>query len=288
MERDTLIQAFEIYLSKIDMPPNTISSYRSDIKHFVYWYKEKFNTELDVKKVKFYDLNEYQDSLTAQRFRPSSINRRVQSLRRFFKYLTESHGGFENPAIEINIVPRNQRRQPNCLTTSEIHDLLACAERSGQGMGRRNYAMVQLFLNAGLRISELVQMQDQDIEITPNSGYVRLVDAEGLERILPLNATARKALLSYLETLENIQPESHVFISSRGTALTPRAVQKIIANLAREAKITRIKVTPHTLRHTFSKKYLTQNPGSLKELSALLGHGSVASTAIYAQVPDEQ
>lgn len=288
MERDTLIQAFEIYLSKIDTSPNTISSYRSDIKHFVYWYKEKFHVELDVKKVKYYDLSEYQDSLAAQKFRPSSISRRLQSLRRFFKYLTETQSAYESPAIEINIMSLNPKRQPPCLTTSEIHDLLACAERSGQGMGKRNSAMIQLFLNAGIRISELVQLQDQDIELTPNSGYLRVVDSEGIkERIIPLNSTARRALFNYLETLENIQPESHVFISARGTALTPRAVQKIISSLAREAKITRIKVTPHTLRHTFSKKYLTQNPGNLMELSTLLGHGSVTSTAVYAQMAEE-
>jgi integrase/recombinase XerC len=104
----------------------------------------------------------------------------------------------------------------------------------------------------------------------------------GKTRDVPLNATARRALRLYLGTRGPAADEP-LFASKRGTPVTVRSIQAVISVLARRARITRLKVSPHTLRHTFALNYLQHNPGKLVELADLLGHDSLDTTAIYTR-----
>jgi site-specific recombinase XerD len=100
---------------------------------------------------------------------------------------------------------------------------------------------------------------------------------------VPLNASARRALRTYLEPRGTLPPEAPLFLSGRGGLMAVRSIQNLIAQLARRAKITRVRVSPHTLRHTFALHYLRQNPGKLVELASLLGHESLDTTALYSR-----
>src|SRR6516165_7612092 len=104
----------------------------------------------------------------------------------------------------------------------------------------------------------------------------------------PLNASARRALSAYLQLRPEAQPGESLFLSDRNGAFSSRAVQTLLRRLARRAKIARLHVTPHLLRHTFALKYLRQNPGKLVELANLLGHESLDTTAIYTQPSGEE
>ena len=106
------------------------------------------------------------------------------------------------------------------------------------------------------------------------------------EREVPLNSSARKAISSYIQNKER-DPSTPVFLSKHGKIHSARALQKVISNLAKKANITRIKLTPHVLRHTFATNYLRANPECLIELATLLGHESLDTTAIYTKVSIE-
>ena len=117
---------------------------------------------------------------------------------------------------------------------------------------------------------------------------VTVVDGKGRKhREVPLNSIARRALTNYLETRDIIEPDDFVFITKRGVSGTIRALQLLISGLATRAIITRINVTAHTLRHTFASRFLQANPGCLVELSMLMGHESIDTTAIYTKASKE-
>ena len=177
---------------------------------------------------------------------------------------------------------RNQ--QPVGLTDIEVHALLRAAGASSHGLAARNYALVQLMLQAGLRVGEVAALRVADITMSDRSGSVRIRHGKGLKaREVPLNATARRALKQYLDRSPGQDKDAPLFVSSRDTAMPVRTIQAVIASLARRARLKRVAVSAHTLRHTFALGYLRDNPGKLVELASLLGHDSLDTTAVYTR-----
>jgi integrase/recombinase XerC len=179
---------------------------------------------------------------------------------------------------------RNQ--QPVGLTDGEVQALLRAAGASSHGLAARNYALVQLMLQAGLRVGEVAMLGMADITISDRSGSVRIRHGKGLKaREVPLNATARRALKPCLEgrLTPPKKSDAPLFVSSRDTAMPVRTIQAVIASLARRARLKRVAVSAHTLRHTFALGYLRDNPGKLVELASLLGHDSLDTTAVYTR-----
>ena len=175
-------------------------------------------------------------------------------------------------------------RQPVGLADVEVHAILRAAGASSHGLAARNYAPVQLMLQAGLRIGEVAALQIADITMNDRSGIVRVRHGKGLKaREAPLNATARRALKQHLERRQASAKDAPLFISSRETAMPVRTIQAVITGLARRARVKRVSVSAHTLRHTFALGYLRDNPGKLVELASLLGHESLDTTAIYTR-----
>ena len=139
-------------------------------------------------------------------------------------------------------------------------------------------------LQAGLRVGEVATLQVADITMNDRSGSVRIRQGKGLKaREVPLNATARRALKQHLEHRQAPRKDAALFVSSRDTAMPVRTIQAVIASLARRARLKRVAVSAHTLRHTFALGYLRDNPGKLVELASLLGHDSLDTTAIYTR-----
>ena len=171
------------------------------------------------------------------------------------------------------------------LTDIEVHALLRAAGASSHGLAARNYALVQLMLQAGLRVGEVAALRIADITMSDRSGSVRIRHGKGLKaREVPLNATARRALKQHLDQRRRTRPRTWpLFVSSRDTAMPVRTIQAVIASLARRARLKRVAVSAHTLRHTFALGYLRDNPGKLVELASLLGHDSLDTTAIYTR-----
>ena len=285
----TLVNDFKSYLTKQDLSKNTIRNYSADIDNFVHWYDEQHGEEIRVKEITSHHLNFFRDHMiNARRLKVSSVNRKVQTLKRFFRFLAVKRIIKANTANSIRFIRKTKATKPSSLNKNEVHALLSIAGHSPHGLSSRNYAVIQLITQTGLRVSELIHLQWRDLTLYERSGSVRVVDGKGhKERVIPLNSSARKALTSYLENRE-LDQTTPVFLNKHGKIHTARALQKVISTLARRANITRIKVTPHVLRHTFATNYLRANPDCLVELATLLGHESIDTTAIYTKASSER
>lgn len=289
MSWDDGLARFQQALLQQDLAPATVKGYAADIRHFCDWLKVLHEYAIPLSQITAADLRAYRQHLVnIQRQKPAAVNRRIQALRRFFSWAKRTGLIEENPAESIRFRRKPTPSQPASLNPQEVHALLRVAGQSPQGLAKRNYALIQLMLQAGLRISEVCRLQHRDLQLNDRSGTVSIVDGKGQrERDVPLNATARRALGRYLQTRSPWQPDDPVFSSKRETPLSIRAAQKIIESLGKRAKIERMAVTAHTLRHTFARRYLDANPGNLVELATLLGHESLNTTAIYTKAAKE-
>ncbi len=287
---DPVLNAFELSLRAQDLATSTIHGYCMDVSFFANWLSiEHGGVCLGWSRVTHGDVQAYRQHLVGVlRQKGTAVNRRIQSLRRFFAWAMQTGYAETDPAQEVKFMRVEIRMQPAALRESEVHAMLRVTGQSTQGLAKRNYALVQLLLQSGIRVGELAALKVSDFTLYERSGWVRVVDGKGRrQREVPLNATARRAMAAYLATRPELQPSDCAFLSLRQKPPSIRSIQKLITSLARRAKLTRIRVTPHTLRHTFASSFLKDNPGKLVELASLLGHESLDTTAVYTKASRE-
>jgi site-specific recombinase XerD len=266
-----------------DVASVTVRGYHSDLGQFAVWYDGH-----PIENLTASDLAHFRQYLSRDRsMKPASVNRKLEALRRFCRWAHTTGKLRTNVAAELKLARAPRGMRPKGLLPAQVQGLLRAAGQSRRTLARRNYAVVQLLLQAGLRVSEAAALRIEDLEIRERQGKVRICGKGNKERYVPLNTTARRALQTYLDEREETGTQDPVFLSDTGAPLSVRSIQSLISELARRARITRIAVSAHTLRHTFALGYLKQNPGKLIELATLLGHESLDTTAIYA-LPSEE
>jgi site-specific recombinase XerD len=281
-----LLDAFRRQLMVRDLAPATIQAYTHDLARFHTWlaWVHEDATPL-LTQVRTIDLAAFRMYLIhEQAHAPATVNRRLQGLRLFFQWLSDCHWIPENPATHLRFMRKAGTRQPLALRRREVFALVHAAAASPHRLAARNVALVQLMLQAGLRVGEVTALTHRDVQLHTRSGTVHVRDGKGRKaRDIPLNATVRRAVQAYLDTRPDVSAHTPVFLSKRGTSLAVRSAQAIVAQLALHAGIQRIPVSAHTLRHTFAVHYLQQHPGKLRDLADLLGHASLDTTALYTR-----
>ena len=276
--------AFLLSLERDDLAPATVRGYRYDLRHFLAWRRTVQDGIFAIQDLAEHDLIAYRQHMVAAGRRPAAINRRLEALRRLCRWARGTGALTSDVAQGVRPVRTVRDRQPVGLTDVEVHAILRSAGASSHGLAARNYAMVQLMLQAGLRVGEVAALRITDITMNDRSGCVRVRHGKGLKaREAPLNATVRRALKQHFERRPASGKDAPLFISSRETAMPVRTIQAVITSLARRARLKRAAVSAHTLRHTFALGYLRDNPGKLVELASLLGHESLDTTAIYTR-----
>ena len=276
--------AFLISLERDDLAPATVRGYRYDLRHFLAWRLTVEDEAFVIGDLAEHDLIAYRQHMVAAGRRPAAVNRRLEALRRLCRWARGTGALTSDVAQGVRPVRSRRDRQPVGLIDIEVHALLRAAGASTHGLAARNYALVQLMLQAGLRIGEVAALRIADITMNDRSGSVRIRHGKGLKaREAPLNATARRALKQHLEHRGAAGKDAALFVSSREAAMPVRTIQAVITSLARRARLKRTVVSAHTLRHTFALGYLRDNPGKLVELASLLGHESLDTTAIYTR-----
>jgi site-specific recombinase XerD len=270
-------------LARDDLAPATLRGYHYDLRHFLAWHRTVHDGAFALEGLADHELIAHRQHMIAAGRRPATVNRRLDALRRLGRWARRT-GALAVPALDVRPMRTVRNRQPVGLTDAEVHALLRAAGASSHGLATRNYALTQLMLQAGLRVGEVAALQVADLTMNDRSGSVRIRHGKGLKaREVPLNATARRALKQHLEGRQASGKDAALFVSSRETAMPVRTIQAVIASLARRARLKRITVSAHTLRHTFAIGYLRDNPGKLVELASLLGHESLDTTAIYTR-----
>jgi site-specific recombinase XerD len=270
-------------LRREDLSPLTARGYRSDLRLFLRWYESPA-----LEKLTAVDLMNYRRHLSSGGLKPASINRKLEALRRLCRWAHQEGKLAVNPAVEVKLARTVRDLQPVGLTETEVTGLLRAAGQSRHGLSKRNYALLQLLLQTGVRVSEAAALRVRDAVLRERAGSVKVRGKGGKEREIPLNTSARRGLNAYLETRQPLRPDEPLLLSETGAPISVRSIQSVIGQLARRARITRLPVTAHSLRHTFALNYLERNPGKLVELAALLGHESLDTTAIYLRPSREE
>jgi integrase/recombinase XerC len=269
-----------------DLAPATVQAYLHDVARFHTWLAWVHEgTAPRLAHVRTVDLAAFRTYLIhEQAHTPATVNRRLQGLRLFFRWLYDGNWIPDNPAAKLRFMRKSGISQPRALRRREVFALVHTAAASPHGLALRNIALVQLMLQAGLRVGEVTALRHGDVQLGARAGTVHIRDGKGYRaRDVPLNATVRRALQDYLGRLPAASAHTPLFLSKRGTSLAVRSAQAVVARLAVHAGIQRVPVSAHTLRHTFAVFYLQRHPGKLPDLADLLGHESLDTTAVYTK-----
>lgn len=287
--KDHWLRRFNESLINEDLSAVTVRGYLYDLNHFRKWLIEIHGHEPALEKLLTVDVAAYRQSLVdVKRLKASSVNRRIQAVKKLFSWAHSGGLVGENPAKNVRFMKPSVRYRPKALRKKELHALLRAAGQSSHGLAKRNYALIQLMVQTGLRISEAAAVKMTDISVRDRSGAIRVCDTKGRkEREIPLNAAARRAIASYINTSHPRKAGDYLFFTKRNKPASIRTLQDAISRLARRANIKRIRVSGHTLRHTFAINYLKAHPGKLVELAALMGHESLDSVAVYTRPSQE-
>ena len=269
-----ILEKYQIYLLTVKQKEEktTVSSYIEDIyKYLEYMENNKIDTII---KFNAYVTNNYETS---------SIIRKIVSIKLFHKYLSEEYKIKDVSSKIIN--PRLRRKLPNILTIEEVDNLLDI--KLNTPFDYRNKAMLELMYSSGLRVSELVDLKLNNIDL--DNGYVRCLGKGKKERIIPIVEIAIEYLKKYINEYRNSMKKGYytenVFLNNHGKNITRQGFFLIIKNIAKEKNIDK-NITPHMLRHSFAT-HLLNNGANLRTIQEMLGHSSITTTQIYTNVSND-
>jgi site-specific recombinase XerD len=254
----------------------TQQAYAADIQQFIAWLKETTVVELHVGAVTKTDIIEYLSYLANLGRSGVTRARKLASIREFFKYLLDHEYIPFSPAASVAI-PKKERRQQTYLRPDEYAKLLSAA-----GSNPRDFAILQLFLQTGIRVSELVSLTLTDVDL---QNKVISVSGKGYkERIIPLEKKAVMALKNYLSARPDTQ-DQHFFLNYTGVGLSRRGAEKIIEKYRTLSGINK-RFSCHSLRHTFGS-YKAEQGVSPFQLKEWMGHSSISVTQLYVHMGRE-
>ncbi len=261
---------------------NTLASYKRDLVA----YAENISEEQQLASfdaVRREHILYHLQRLREQGKTARTVARHISSIRSFHQFLLREKIATTDPTVHLEI-PKQENKLPHVLSIEEIDALIDAPDRS-KPQGIRDTAMLELLYGSGMRISELIGLNIEDIHLT--MGFVRVFGKGGKERIVPLGRGALQAVGKYLERaryeLQGKYPKTEaLFISQRGKRLTRQACWKLLKQHAQKANIKQT-MTPHVLRHSFAT-HLIENGADLRAVQEMLGHADIATTQIYTHI----
>lgn len=312
-ENPGFINAFLDYSTIIlNKSPNSIKEYNYDLAMFFKFIKMHFKLtdkkdfkEIEindltidtVNKIKIDDIHSFLGYLTSEYHSKAATRaRKISTIRIFFKYLSQEASDEyridHNPALTLK-TPKKDKRLPKYLSLDDSKKLLEISENEDNPNYARDFAITTLFLNCGMRLSELVGINLTDIDL--NDCKLTVIGKGNKERTIYLNKACLKAISEYLEVRpkQGVQKDSKhsenaLFLSSRKTRISNRTVQYIINQELKRAGLDSTKYSVHKLRHTAATLMYQYGQVDIRALQEILGHESISTTEIYTHVSNEQ
>ena len=274
------IDSFISYLHNVKQSSaNTELSYQRDLKKFRAFCEERGITS--VKNLSGKDLDAYIDVMGEEQFKPATVSRNIASIKAWVHFLMDE-GVLKEDITRKLRVPKIEKKVPEIMTMNEVVTLLE--QPVGDSPKEiRDKAMLELLYATGIRVTELISLKMEDLNLQMN--YIICNDGNK-ERMIPFGPKARMALIRYMESardemLEDAQ--SHIlFVNCSGKAMSRQGFWKLIKYYAKKAGIT-ADITPHTLRHSFAA-HLVENGADLRSVQEMLGHSDISTTQIYANL----
>ena len=283
--KEYYLDTFIDYLFRIDKSSGTISTYTTNIKDFIKYYKESYDEEFIPENIIMMDLKDYRNYLlNIKRQKASTINNKIAALKEYFFYLKSNGIIKNNPVENLKKIRTNKPVAPKSFSDSDFRKIKRYVYKSQKELW---IVILELFSKTGVRVSELINIRLSDITINERSGNLRIIGKNQKERNIPLHVDVRKAITAYLEVRDRMFITSdYLLLSERKQPFTRSGIFKMLKHWEND---TNIKIHPHMFRHSFAY-HLLKNPNTNADINTvqyLLGHESIESSAVYLKVRQE-
>ena len=274
-----LISSFLTYLAhEKRSSPLTVKSYQTDLLQFEAYIKSTF--ELNFLEIKHTHIRSYVVELMDEGINESSIGRKISTLRSFYKFLVREGKATSNPALLIK-APKVAKRLPVFIEAQKMDQLLDQSGYFGDDFASvRDHLVIELLFGSGMRLAELIQLKETDINIF--DGSIKVLGKRNKERIIPINKQLINQVHAYIELkkLQNFNNNlTTLIVTNTGSVAYPKLIYRIVTNYLKFIS-THDKKSPHVLRHSYATSLL--NAGAdLNAIKELLGHASLAATQVY-------
>ena len=275
--------------------PHTVRAYESDVTQYLAWVASdtgKKMSELQPADLDMTSVRGHVADLNRAGKARSSVARKLSGLRTFVKYLRREEIIDHDPTA-MAVAPKRDQTIPTHLSEPEIERLIE-TPNTGDPLGRRDRAILELFYASGLRLSELVAIDLEDLNLSER--MVRVMGKGGKERLVPFNQSTLTAIKAWMKdraaiigsrepgagSRKNTRQQDPLFINYRGSRLTGRSVDRLLRRYVAQCS-TRIGISPHALRHSFAT-HLLQRGADLRAIQELLGHARLSTTQRYTHV----
>jgi integrase/recombinase XerC len=288
---EKLFTRFEEHLARLALASRTIVNYLADLRTLARWHADVKGATSSLLELTPDDIREYCHDMRAnEELAPATINRRLQAVRKFYSFAMETGLMESNPASEVKLAPNKLGSPPRALSPAEVASLLQAVQEGRPSLVKRDYAIIQLLLQTGIKLGELARLHLSDVQFPPAGGGDRggVGDGEGLLlvgeddghkcRRIPLNPSACAALRDYLRVRPSSDGADNLFLSQGGDCISVRTIQRLVSVYAQAAGLE--DVSAHVLRHTFAVSTL-EDTGDLSLVARLLGHRCLETTAKY-------
>ncbi len=259
--------------------PHTITNYTIDLKAFAAFLGEK-----DISSVDHLTLRRFLAEMRTKNYSKRTIARKLASLRSFFRFLYREGYIKTNPITAIS-TPKLDKKLPVFLDVAKVAKLVQCPPDDNIA-GLRDRALLETLYSTGIRVSELVGLDIDDVDFI--SGVIKVLGKGSKERIVPIGEPALQAIRRYVDKRngENVKDKDAVFLNKSGSRLTDRSVRRVVDKYIRTCSIVE-HISPHSLRHSFAT-HLLDRGADLRSVQELLGHMNLSTTQIYTHVTMER
>lgn len=290
---ETSLQAFLDHLTvERGASLNTVAAYRNDLSQMLEYFTKP---TLNVARVTEWSsvtkelLRDHITSLHDRGYSSTTVARKIASIKAFFSFLVEEDEIVQDPSEQIS-PPKTGRSLPKALSESDLERLLDAPSQSNTPEAIRDAAMLETLYAAGLRVSELINLSERDVNLT--DGWVRCLGKGAKERIVPLHQVAVRKLIRYIEEARpkllssTKEREKTLFLNRRGEPFSRQGLWLILKEYGKSASL-HTPVTPHMLRHSFAT-HLLNHGASLRYVQELLGHTSISTTQAYTHLTSDR
>jgi len=260
---------------------NTIINYKDDLVDFQFYLAREM---LEYDKLESNDINNYLVTLYDRQYGKSSISRKIACLKSFYKYLQKENAVDFNPMNSVKTLKKD-KRLPKFIKYPDL-ELILDSIQINNFKGQRNKLIFELLYSTGIRVSELVSIKLDDIDLYNQT--ILILGKGNKERIVRFGEYAKEILELYINDgrSSKCKDNDYLLLNDKGNPLTDRGVRVIINSVINNAAV-KIHVTPHMLRHTFAT-HMLENGAELLAVKSLLGHESLSSTEVYTHVTNER
>lgn len=259
--------------------PHTVKSYLSDIEQFSVYLNIQYQID-DISKAESSQIRSWMASLINEKLNSRSVHRKLSTLRNYFKYLMR-HGYIDSSPLETIVAPKTKKRLPQFIDESKIDELLDVEFYNEGFEGVRDNLILKIFYATGIRLAELINIKDSDIDFSMQN--IKVKGKRNKERIIPIGKGLINAIEAYIklrdETFEFEKQNPFLLVTIKGNQLYPKSVYRIVrSNMGRVT--TQSKKSPHILRHTFATHLLNEG-ADINAIKDLLGHANLSATQVY-------